>query len=150
MKIRTWYVHISGNIAEFSKQWRDIRISLYGIIVPVRFIPNIYRVLHVRREIKGRRRAARARRSQWVHHSTVGQSVSQSLQSVCVLCTMGDHFENWSRSTSQITPTDRSELTQGCQTTPSNLAQSKERKDQILKHSGAIVQKPEGPNTYDL
>ena len=78
------------------------------------------------------------------------QLVSQSLQSVCVLCTMGDHFENWSRSTSQITPTDRSELTQGCQTTPSNLAQSKERKDQILKHSGAIVQKPEGPNTYDL
>ena len=46
---------------------------------------------------------------------------------------------------------------QGCQMvkfapTPSTLAQSKERKGSnfAAQHSGAIVQKPEGPNTWDL
>ena len=36
--------------------------------------------------------------------------------------------------------------------TPSTLAQSKERKGSnfAAQRSGAIVQKPEGPNTYDL
>ena len=41
---------------------------------------------------------------------------------------------------------------QNCAPTPSTLAQSKERKgsDFAAQRSGAIVQKPERPNTYDL
>ena len=43
-------------------------------------------------------------------------------------------------------------LSLDCAPTPSTLAQFKERKGSCFaaQHSGAIVQKPEGPNTYNL